>query len=349
MSDPNQIRTAACPRCLLCGSEGAALHSDLQDRLFSAPGSWSLRKCHTPACGLIWLDPMPLAEDIVKAYAEYYTHGDPDAARKFGLVNRIYRQMKAGYLRNHYGYRWGPGSVLVRACGLLLYLFPLRRGDVDAEIRFLHSMPHGRLLDVGCGSGEWLLSMKERRWQVEGLDFDEKAVATARQKGLEVKTGALEQQSYPAGSFDVVTLNHVIEHLPNPVNTLKECLRVLKPGGKLVLFTPNAGCLGHRVFQEHWRGLEPPRHLHVFRPAAIRRLLEAAGFKRPVIRTLTSEYVWRHSLRVWAGKTPGTRLWGSPLVESFVTYAFSWLEQGFLLASPQAGEVLAVQALKPSF
>ena len=92
------------------------------------------------------------------------------------------------------------------------------------------------------------------------------AVQVARQRGLEVDCGAVEDQRYPAAAFDAVTLNHVIEHVPDPLATVAECRRLLKPGGRLLMFTPNAGSLAHWMFGRDWRGLEPPRHLHLFAP-----------------------------------------------------------------------------------
>src|ERR1019366_8424047 len=90
--------------------------------------------------------------------------------------------------------------------------------------------------------------------------------------------GSVEGKSYPSATFDAITLNHVIEHVPDPISTIKECSRLLKPGGKLVMFTPNAASLSHRYFKQDWRGLEPPRHLHVFSFKSMRKLFDKADF-----------------------------------------------------------------------
>jgi SAM-dependent methyltransferase len=224
---------------------------------------------------LIWLDPMPLPQDIGKAYANYYTHSTGDSSRRAGLLKQLYRLMKRGYWLGRYQY---PVSGPIKTLGKLLYLFPVRRNDMDSEARYLTAVPQGRLLDVGCGSGEWLLLMRELGWQAEGVDFDENAVKAAGQRGLEVGCGALEKQNYPDETFDAITLNHVIEHVPDPVGTLVECARILKKGGKLVIFTPNGASLSHKVFKRHWRGLEPPRHLHVFSFQSLPALFKRAGF-----------------------------------------------------------------------
>lgn len=234
------------PTCLLCGQEGEALYSDLQDRLFGAAGLWNTRRCPNKYCGLIWLDPMPVASELWKAYGTYYTHNVRDKTARVDFLRQIYRGV--------------------------------RRRQWLKKVQLVYGTAQGVLLDVGCGSGEGLASFRELGWQVQGLDFDENAVNTARKLGLDIRCGALEEQAFPEATFDVVNLSHVVEHLPNPIRTLVECRRILKPGGRLVVFTPNSACLGHRLFGRHWRGLEPPRHLHVFSMNSMRLALAAAGF-----------------------------------------------------------------------
>ena len=98
----NEIRTYLCPDCALCGVKGEPLYQDLKDRLFGVPGKWNLKKCPNPDCGLIWLDPMPLEEDIGKAYIRYYTH--QDASQHYnalkGLLKYLFRFAQEGYWAN---------------------------------------------------------------------------------------------------------------------------------------------------------------------------------------------------------------------------------------------------------
>jgi ubiquinone/menaquinone biosynthesis C-methylase UbiE len=165
-------------------------------------------------------------------------------------------------------------------------------------------------LDVGCGSGDWLLSMRELGWEVMGVDFDENAVKVGRQRGLTVNCGALEQQNFPNDSFDAVSLNHVIEHVPHPVEALRECARILKPGGKLVVSTPNNSSLGHRIFKEHWRGLETPRHLHLFSFQSMQLAIGLAGFQNiSVIPNVADSIIYESYLlqRGWRGSFVGAR------------------------------------------
>ena len=137
----------------------------------------------------------------------------------------------------------------------------------------------------GCGNGRQLERLAQAGWQVEGVDFDERAVQTARRLGLDVRVGDLASVRYPDEKFDAVILSHVIEHVPDPVALLTECRRVLRHGGQLVLATPNSESLGHRTYGKAWLGLDPPRHLLVFTPRALAKAAERAGFNDPATTT----------------------------------------------------------------
>jgi 2-polyprenyl-3-methyl-5-hydroxy-6-metoxy-1,4-benzoquinol methylase len=284
-----------------------------------------------------------VAEDVGKAYVNYYTHAAPTGSGHAQLLKRLYRTMKRGYLANKYGYRTGSEGVLIRGLGKLLYFFPVHRSLADAGIRSLRALPGGRLLDVGCGSGEWLRGMRELGWQVEGLDFDKEAVSAARQQGLTVHWGTLAAQRFPDACFDAVALHHVIEHVPDPLGLLKECRRILKPRGSLVLATPNNQSWGHRIFKEHWRGLEPPRHLHLMSPSAMRRFLTDAGFMEVAIKTYNDNYVFSHSYRLWRGRQPTSNI-RSPI--SLIPGVMVIAEQILLLFDAGCGECIGAVALK---
>lgn len=339
------IRTGPSGHCALCGRLGEPLYTDLQDRLFGVDGRWHLSRCSDPQCGLVWLDPMPVTEDIGHAYESYYTHTAAEHAGAKSLPARVYRAVKRSYLASRYGYCTTADSRAGSCLGWLLYLFPIRRSGVDDEVRRLRACPGGRLLDVGCGSGEWLAKMRDLGWQVSGLDFDTQAVAVATRRGLQVTQGPLEAQRYPDESFDAITLNHVIEHVPDPVATLAECRRILKRGGQLMLFTPNSASLGHLLFKKSWRGLEPPRHLHLFCPNSMRAGLSRAGFSHFDVRTVNSRYLWRYSVRLWAHRAePGHRM---PLRLKVAPQLLATVEQAMLVIRPDVGECLAVRAVKP--
>ncbi len=280
----NEIRTRAKPLCYACGRRGEVLYEDLTDRLFGAPGRWSLKRCPDGDCGLLWLDPVPVEEDIGIAYWEYYTHDGSEEAPPT-VWRRWYRGVVAAYLAARFGYDGTASRAGARLLGRALPLHPGRRAEADFGVMYLRACRGGSLLDVGCGGGSFLKRMEGLGWRVEGTDTDPVAVERARELGLTVHPGTLEARRYPDGNFDAVTMSHLVEHVHDPSALLRESWRVLKDGGRLVAVTPNAESWGHRLFGRDWRGLEPPRHLHVFTPRVLRRMAESAGFGHVEVRT----------------------------------------------------------------
>lgn len=285
MSEDNyEMRSRACPQCYLCGTQGKELYAGLTDRLFGAPGVWNLKQCLNDGCGLIWLDPVPTEEDIALAYRSYYTHQSEVAKKKIGIAVLAYRIL------------WG---ILVRATGLI-------KEQQAIRTRYLGEQVPGKLMEIGCGAGDNLVLMRTLGWVVEGVEIDPIACLKARQMhGLTVHEGTLESRNYPENSFDAITMNHVIEHVFDPVAILKECFRIIKPGGKVVVITPNTDSWGHHEFQENWRGLEPPRHIHIFSPKSMKKCAEAAGFESMEVRTTpaNADVITKASLHLkdWLG------------------------------------------------
>lgn len=341
----NEIRTRPCPDCYLCGAQGKPLYQGLKDRLFGASGEWNLKKCPNPECGLVWLDPMPLEEDISKAYQNYYTHQDRYISNTW--PRRVYRLVKEGYLAHKYGYHSELDLSWKKVLGMLIYLHPGRRADFDISVMYLPAQPNGRLLEVGCGSGQMLKFMQDLGWCVEGVDFDPAAVENAKAKGLQVRLGTLESQEYPEDYFDAIIMSHLIEHVHDPLQLLRECNRILRPGGNLVVVTPNGESWGHKLYGDAWRGLEPPRHLHVFTIPSLHCLAEKAGFKKLRISTtirganglfMASRSIQRTGKHVNGGPQPrAVRIWARGM---------QLAEWAILKVKPDVGEEIALMGEK---
>lgn len=345
MGPPDSMRAAAEAamrarprrRCRVCGAEGHPLHPDLVDRWFGAPGRWSLARCSDPGCGLAWLDPMPIAEDLHLAYVRYYTHHTPAAG---GPLRPLYDHAVAGYLSSRFGYRPVGVTAVHRTLGLLFHLIPARRETLDLMALHLRPVPGGRLLDVGCGDGARLPVLARLGWSTEGIDPDPKAVERARALGRAVRVGTLDAE--PIGpDYDAVTLSHVIEHVPDPVATLEACRHALRPGGQLVIATPNLASLGHRRFGARWRGLEPPRHLHVFDRTSLARTVSGAGFEVRACFTTAriASVIARESLAPERSGGLAIRLAGA---------AFAVRERFALLGDAEAGEEVVLCASAPA-
>jgi 2-polyprenyl-3-methyl-5-hydroxy-6-metoxy-1,4-benzoquinol methylase len=278
------IRTRPAPTCRVCGTAGQALYDGLDDRLFSAPGRWRIVRCGAADCGLVWLDPVPVEDDIGRAYETYFTHAEGEAAAPFGAGLRD--RVRLAFLARDLGYAVGALPWKARLAAAILRLYPGMRTEMGFSAMWLPATPGGRVLDVGCGRGLLIARLKALGWQAEGVDFDPVAAEVGARNGLTIRVGGLEAQGYASDSFDAVTMSHFIEHVHDPRAVLAEALRILKPGGRLVVATPNADGLAHRIFGSSWLPLDPPRHLHVFTPRAIARLARDAGFARAEVRTM---------------------------------------------------------------
>lgn len=145
-----------------------------------------------------------------------------------------------------------------------------------------------RLLDVGCSSGAFLISACKLGFRAEGVEPSIDAAQTARRAGLSVFTGFLQEARFPDASFDAVTLIEIIEHLRDPLALLKECARILRPGGVLLATTPNSHSWTARAMGARWAGFslnEMGGHISFFNPQSIRIIAERAGLAVHKIET----------------------------------------------------------------
>ena len=285
------IRAEDAPACALCGRAGASLYQGVRDRHTEAPGVWNVLRCGP--CGLLWLTPRPVPEDLGLLYERYYTHDSESAVT--GLSARP-RPIRDWILAARLGYRHLEPARWRRALGAVLALAGPLREVAELAVMGLGWRGGGTVLDVGGGNGQFLEKMRGLGWEVVGVEPDARAARGARARlGGRIHEGTLENARLPDGAVDAVTISHVIEHVPDPVATLRECRRVLRPGGQLVALTPNAESIGHRLFGEMWWDLDAPRHLHLFTCRALRAVAERAGFRE--VRVATTARLARNT---WA-------------------------------------------------
>lgn len=267
-------------RCPVCRTAARTeRHRDLQDVLFqTAPERWSLFRC--AECGLHYLDPRPTAASIGRHYAVYYTHESASESQSVPepAPAGFMQACIADWLWRHVGI--GPASRVPGRRWALEFFPGLRRSLACAHRHLRPPHPGAPLLDLGCGNGRFLPLAQRMGWDACGMESDPAAVAAAQKRGLPVRQGGLPQTDWPEASFAAVTLNHVIEHVHDPIAAFREIHRILRPGGWVWISTPNADSCSHRIFGRHWRGLEPPRHLNVFTARALRTAAQRAGFGR---------------------------------------------------------------------
>ena len=153
--------------------------------------------------------------------------------------------------------------------------------------------PYGgsRLLDVGCGSGRLLARHQALGWEVRGIEPNEAAARTCRERGFSVESVPLEEAQLPKAHFDVILLHHVIEHVRRPVDALGRVKEALAPGGRVLVVTPNVGGLGFRLYGSCWYALDAPRHLHLFDARTLSLLAERAGLRAERVGSAASARV----------------------------------------------------------
>jgi SAM-dependent methyltransferase len=148
----------------------------------------------------------------------------------------------------------------------------------------------GRVLEIGCGHGWMLAAARDEGWQGVGLERTDESARHARELlGLDVRVGGLDTLGDDA-QFDLIIMNQVLEHLADPMQRLRACARLLKPGGWLLIGVPNLASWQFRFARQHWVHLDMPRHLGHFTAAALNGALQRAGLEQEQIRFANLEY-----------------------------------------------------------
>lgn len=261
--------------CNLCGQNDYEVLLIRKDLTLFVPGDFRVVKCKN--CGMVYLNPRPSKESFAFIYPEQYDQYTQALSRESSWLNRMDR----GY------------GLTKRARAIINY------------------KSEGCLLDIGCATGDFIELMQDHYgWRVYGVEPSISASDYAhRLLGLEVTAGTVETIGYEKGSFDVVTMWNVIEHLPDPLGTLKYIRTLLKPDGLLVFNTPNLDSLDAHLFGPYWIGFEMPRHFYVFSRHTLQCMLTRAGFRIIETRCLYGSHAaFMSSLRFWlrAQKMPAS-------------------------------------------
>ena len=230
--------------CTVCGEVRATLWRTAPDNLVGGDTLYTAVKCLR--CGLIRLEPRPDDATMNTAYAA------------------------TTYAR-------AEGESETTELGKRLDTFFVKQAERASEA--FGGTSAGKLLDVGCGDGRFLAAMQLNGWTVEGLETDPVAAKLARRRtGATIHETYLENAPVAAETFDMVSLLHVLEHVPDPRETITAAHTLLKPGGMLLLALPNAASFEAEVFQSKWYPLDLPRHFWGFTPHTLLRLVEECNF-----------------------------------------------------------------------
>jgi 2-polyprenyl-3-methyl-5-hydroxy-6-metoxy-1,4-benzoquinol methylase len=253
-------------KCEICGSKKINFLFYGDDKLFKIPGKFNLFRCEN--CKTIFLNPQPSYKESKRFYPREKYHSleniktEKDSIKtKINLkLYRIYFSEEGNFFKK---ILFAPIKFIVRGT------------IIKKEIK---------LLDIGCGSGQFLYEMKTLGLGVCGVepgDFNKK---DSDKYKLNIKNTEIIKAKYPKEHFDLITMNHVFEHIGKPNETIKEIQKILKKKGILIIGIPNTNSISKKIFGKNWLALDVPRHLFNYSDKNIKFLLEKNGFKILKIR-----------------------------------------------------------------
>jgi SAM-dependent methyltransferase len=234
--------------CNLCDSDDAAFLFKAKDRLHGIEGEFDYVRCNQ--CGLVYMNPQVVSEDIARLYpADYAPH-------YYGPQNRKYK-------------------ILYSLWGKIFTVAKIK----NSIYRRLNQQ--NRVLDIGCGSGTFLNKVRaDKGCEVCGVEISQDAVVAARDLfKLDIFRGEINEAPWPDGYFDVITAWWYLEHITTPNAAVEKMSRLLKKGGCCIIGVPNFNSFNARHFKEKWYHLDCPRHLTIWTPQTITKLMRKYGLK----------------------------------------------------------------------
>lgn len=298
MDDKSLKSLRTSPGCAVCGSALQRPMWAVRDTLLGSPDEYSIVRCLE--CGTLRMSPRPAFDERRQSFSDLYPLFDWALGRK-----RAHAEQRIA--------RFG--------------------AQIDEISR--RQRP-GKLLDIGCGDGYFLLGMQRRGWEVTGIELHEKVAAYARDElGLDVRGGAEHEVDW-GGRYDCITLLGVIEDVDDPNACLERCFDHLREGGLLVVQTHNIGCWEARFFGPHWFNIEAPRHVWHFSPATLKKLLQSNGFRQDDLLHYGAAYVTERSIENRRGRVFPASVLDRLLRKAVVVPAagiMPKLEQGIMIES----------------
>lgn len=228
--------------CPICAGEQLMEYAHVKD-YFLTQEVFNVDQCIE--CGLLLTNPFPEKSEISKYYdsSEYFSHPN----KKKSIIGWAYEWVKKRNIR---------------------YKFKLATSGIIA----------GNVLDIGCGSGDFLFYAKNNFWNVTGIEPNDNARAFSQKITESLIYHPEEINSIADNSFDVITMWHVLEHVEDLNEQCKQLRRLIKPGGRIVIALPNISSDDAKRYGNYWAGFDVPRHLYHFRFDQIRMLMNKHGF-----------------------------------------------------------------------
>jgi 2-polyprenyl-3-methyl-5-hydroxy-6-metoxy-1,4-benzoquinol methylase len=265
----SHLQLETIDQCPVCGNTHFSPFLACKDYLISKQ-DFTIQQCTN--CGFRLTNPRPTADRIGEYYKseDYVSHNDSGG----GLINTAYRAVRTYTLQSK-----------------LSHINKLNKGA-------------GKILDVGCGTGAFLETCRKGGWSVMGMEPDPDARAISVQK-LNVAIRSSLDELKGAGPFDIISLWHVLEHIPDLNQVIPQLRDLLAKEGTLLIAVPNSDSYDATYFKAYWAAYDVPRHLHHFTPSTIEPLFRKHGFqlaeKKPML--FDALYIGMLSTRYQTGKT----------------------------------------------
>ena len=312
--------------CTVCGNKKHHRLYIVPDRLTRLPGQFSVYQC--AQCRVRCIYP-PLSE---KAMSRYYVDDyEPHAPLRFGWRERLELMT----------YQWQNKSGFKKKMSVVLQ-FVIRRGLV--------ALPGQRLLDVGCGNGKFLLIADKLGMVAVGVDKYATTTNDELPPGVTIHKQSIVDPIISNEQFDVITLNHVLEHVPDPSVLLQDLHALLKPGGRIIIQVPNGSSFHSKLFGRFFHGIDAPRHTYIFSKKHILTLLNKTGLSvfDTYFRTPTTTNFLQYSIIYLLEKALyniGLRRGVRKLVHNTVTTVILW-PWAIVLTLMKQGDAIEVYAIK---
>ncbi|MGZ4115982.1 MAG: methyltransferase domain-containing protein [Bacteroidia bacterium] len=255
--------------CPVCNSNQMSPFLACKDNTVSRE-TFQIVQCNS--CGFKFTNPRP-EEDKLGAYyksEDYVSHSNT----KKGFINSTYQSVRK--------------YTLLKKLQLISKYYKT-----------------GKILDIGCGTGEFLNTCKNAQWETFGIEPDPDAKKMASTNfGLDVKAET-EIKNLEAEKFDVISMWHVLEHVPKLNERIEDLKRLIKPNGLIIIAVPNCNSLDAKIYKENWAAYDVPRHLYHFTPKDIEQIFRNHGLELFKILPMIfdSYYVSMLSEKIKTGRT----------------------------------------------
>lgn len=237
-------------QCPWCGSDKAQINLWLKDEFLTKE---DFHICECLNCGLLYTMPRPDKEKLGNYYKseEYYSHQE----NKKGFIPKIYERVKKTNLK--YKYKIATAGIEI-----------------------------GKMLDIGCGVGDFLHTAETHGWECIGVEPSEEAKEIARQRTKAKIIESNELENLPDHSFDIITMWHVLEHVENLKWQVEQLQRLIKPTGRIIIALPNYKSYDGQYYKEKWAAYDVPRHLNHFDKTTLSKIFRTKWLRLTKIEKL---------------------------------------------------------------